>query len=62
MQTHHHIFANEADQTRPLAYVQVFPAHRRRGGYFAAGATGAVLTLAALVILGFIAGAMSAVG
>ena len=57
----HHILRSEAGEAHPLAYIQVYPPGRRvRGRYLAAGVMGAVLALLALVLLGLIAGAMSA--
>ncbi len=57
----HHIYASEAGQKRPLAYLQVMPNHHRpRGTYLAAGAVGALAVIGLLMVLGLIAGAMTA--
>ena len=50
--SHHRIFGSEADQPRPLAYVSMFRPHRRRyRGYVAAAVIGAVVVLAAAVMV-----------
>ncbi len=58
--TQHRIFGSEADQPRPLAYVSMFKASRRRHrGYLAAAAIGVVLTLAAGVAMVLVGGGLA---
>jgi hypothetical protein len=50
--SNHRIFGSEADQPRPLAYVSMFPANRRRyRGLVTAAVIGGVLVLAAAILV-----------
>jgi hypothetical protein len=57
--TQHRIFGSEADQPRPLAYVSMFRANRRkRHGYVAAALVGVCLTVAAGVAMVLVGGGL----
>ena len=55
----HRIVRNEADQEKPLVYISLYRAGRRRmGGYLAAAIAGGLLVLVAAVAFAVLGGAL----
>ncbi len=55
----HRIVRNEADQEKPLVYVSIYRAGRRRvGGYLAAAIAGGMLALVVAVAIAVLGGAL----
>lgn len=56
----HRILRSEADEPRPLAYLQMYrPSRRARGGYMAAAMIGGAAALIGLIVLAALSGAFS---